>query len=321
LKAKDLKIVYMVTPDFAVSCLEGLITSKAHISLVVSQPDRPRGRGLKPFPSPVKQMALKKGLNVITPVKIRSGEFCEKLQKINPDLLFVAAYGKILSAKILAIPHLYPINVHASLLPRYRGAAPINWAIIRGEKKTGITIMKMNEKMDEGDMMIQRSIDIESEENSQSLHDRLAVMASEMTTESINMIAQGKEKFTPQDNAIASYAPMLKKENGLIDWNRKSSEIHDFVRGMNPWPGSFSFLNGRFVKIFLTQIEKSLSNEDINVLPGQITGLYKNSISVKTLDGIILIKELQQESRKRMPVEGFLQGSGVRSGDRFLNNR
>jgi len=317
---KRLKIVFMRTPDFAVPVLEGILSSDEEVCLVITQPDRPVGRGLKSMSSQVKKKALSLGLEVDTPDKIKASAFISKLKDLAPDIIIVAAYGKILPRAILDIPKLYPINVHASLLPKYRGAAPINWAIIRGEKETGITIMKMNEKMDEGDIMMKEKTSIEEDDDAETLHDRLAKLGGKLIREALLKIKSGNATFTEQSQLEATYAPMLKKEDGLINWRQESGAIHSFVRGMNPWPGAYTYLNAKLIKIFRTRMSAFVNRSKLDrSRPGQITDIFKDSIAVRTLDGSILIEELQKESKKRMSASDFIQGSGLKADDIFEN--
>ena len=207
-----MKIVFMGTPDFGAKTLEGLLETKALVKLVITQPDRPKGRGLNTTPCPVKKLAISKNIEVITPEKIKATSVMDKIKAIVPDLIVVSAYGKIIPKKILDIPSLYCINVHASLLPKYRGAAPINWAIVRGEEITGITIMQMNEKLDSGEIMFQKKLSIKSDEDSGTLHDRLALLGKESIKEAIEIIASDKASFTQQNDDLATFAPIIKKE-------------------------------------------------------------------------------------------------------------
>lgn len=315
-----MKIIFFGTPDFAVFTLEGILNSCENVSLVVTQPDKPRGRGLKLIPSPVKKFAASKGIEVITPNKIKSNDLVSTLRLVGPDVIIVSAYGKIIPKTILDIPKYYPINVHASLLPKFRGAAPINWAIINGEEKTGITIMKMNERMDAGDIIFQKEIPILPADDALSLHDKLAKLGSEMIVEALAKIKNRELSFTPQFEDEATYAPMLKKEDGVINWTQDSLKINNFIRGMNPWPGAYTYLEDKLIKIFKAEISKFIDNkiaEDSK--PGEIINIHKDSIAVRTKDGTILIKELQQESKKRMPAEEFIKGSQISGGKKFKN--
>ncbi len=315
-----MKIVFMGTPDFAVATFEGLLRTKSEICLAVTRPDSLKGRGLKPSPSAVKKLALKEKIDVVTPVKIKTSDFINKLKDIKPDLFVVSAYGKIIPKVILDIPKLYSINVHASLLPKYRGAAPINWAIIKGEEKTGISVIRMNEKMDAGEIMIKEEISIEKDENASSLHDKLAVMGKRLIAEAIEKISGNKATFEVQDESKATFAPMLKKSDGLIDWTMESADIHNFVRGMNPWPGSFTHLKGKTVKIYKTQtVDDKFDFSFKKCVPGQIIGLFGDYLAVRTRDTCILVKELQEESRKKLNAKEFTSGHENLTGEVFKN--
>jgi len=317
-----MRIVFMGTPEFAAKTLQGLAELNEELVLAVTQPDRPAGRGLKTIPSPVKNLAMDLGVEVITPEKIKSKEVLSKIKGSNPDLIIVSAYGKIIPRSILEIPKYYPINVHASLLPKYRGAAPINWAVINGEDKTGLTIIKMNEKMDEGDILMQREIVISPDDNASTLHDKLADMAKNFIQEAVKKIKTSEVEFTPQDHTKASCAPILRKEQGLIDWNKNSISVINFIRGMNLWPGSFTFLNKKSLKIFKALLPQYISQSILNGRKaGEIVAIHKDSFAVRTLDGVILIKDLQLESKKRLPAGEFIKGFKINIGDIFRNDR
>jgi len=314
-----MKIVFMGTPDFAVKTLEGVISSGEEICLVITQPDKPKGRGLKSIESPVKKIASKAGIEIETPVKLKNKDLISKLRDIKPDLFIVSAYGKIIPNVILDIPSLYSINVHASLLPKYRGAAPINWAIINGESETGITIMKINEKMDAGEIMFQEKTPIHKEDNASSLHDRLAETGKINIQKAIERIKDGSAKFTHQNEEEVTFAPMLKKEDGMIKWELASSDLYNFIRGMNPWPGAHTFLKDKMIKIFRTETCSLDDNDSLS--PGEIAGTYKEAIMVKTGRKGLLIKELQEESRKRLKAQEFIKGRGDISGLKFSSKR
>jgi methionyl-tRNA formyltransferase len=317
-----LKIVFMGTPHFASATLGKLIESGEDVSLVITQPDRPQGRGLNVAESPVKKLAVQNGIETLTPLKIKSKEVINRIREASPDLIVVSAYGKIIPSEILTIPKYYPINVHGSLLPKYRGAAPINWAIINGEEKTGITIMKMNEEMDAGDIMLQEETRISEDDNSETLHDRLAVIGGKLIVQAIDLIKSGKAQFKTQDESLVTFAPMLKKDDGLIKWQLPSKQIFNFVRGMNPWPGAFSFLGGKLVKIHAARLQVALANVDHQKQPtGSIIGITSDSLLVKAGDGAILLGELQFESKKRLKAKEFARGLGNMAGLKFTDSR
>ncbi|MEI8355643.1 MAG: methionyl-tRNA formyltransferase, partial [Deltaproteobacteria bacterium] len=245
-----LRIIFMGTPEFACPTLQRLIDRDEEVIAVVTQPDRPKGRGQKMVPPPVKELAGKHGIPTLQPVKVRAPEFIEVIKGMNPDLIVVVAFGQILPKTLLEIPLLGCINVHASLLPRYRGAAPLNWCIINGEAETGVTTMLMDAGLDTGAMLLKKTTPIDPDENSQSLHDRLSLVGAEILSETINMLVTGKLAPEQQDDALTCYAPMLKKEDGLINWNKDALTIKNMVRGMSPWPGAFTWLEGKMVKIY-----------------------------------------------------------------------
>ncbi|MBW2518250.1 MAG: methionyl-tRNA formyltransferase, partial [Deltaproteobacteria bacterium] len=242
-------IIFMGTPDFAVPSLQALHQEGYHLKQVVTQPDRPKGRGRKLVASPVKQKALELNLNLLQPVKPNTAEFAEKLRQIQPDLLIVIAYGHLLSENILQIPKIGAINVHASLLPKYRGPAPIQWAIINGETQTGVTTMFMDAGMDTGDMLISRPEPVWPTDTAASLHDRLAVLGADTLLQTLQQLADQKLQPSRQDHDSATYAPLLKKQDGRIDWQKTAEELEPFIRGMTPWPGAFTFHNQNRLKI------------------------------------------------------------------------
>jgi len=243
-------IIYMGTPDFAVPGLAAIHKAGHPIPLVVTQPDRPKGRGRKTTPTPVKATAIHLELTVEQPATIRSADFIEKLKRLEPDLFVVVALGQILSQELLDIPRMGAINVHGSLLPKYRGAAPIQWALINGEQETGITTMLMDAGLDTGDMLLSARTDITSEDTAQTLHDRLSTLGADLLVETINSLISNTITPVQQNNELASKAPLLKKGDGRIDWQKPAGAIDTFIRGMTPWPGAFSFMGDKRLKIF-----------------------------------------------------------------------
>ncbi len=294
--------------------LEALCNSKHELTAVVTQPDKKRGRGLKLAFTPVKVFAEKRGLKIYQPSLLKEESFIREISKISPDLLIVVSYGKILPKEVLDIPEIYAINLHASLLPKYRGAAPINWAIINGETETGITIIKMNEYMDQGDILTSRKVKIEPEDTAGSLSDRLARIGADSLLETIELIEKDKAVQLSQDDRAATFAPRIKKDDARIDWSKTSVEISNFIRGMNPHPGAFTYIGEKLVKIWKT---KSLSApEGYNA--GEIVGLKKEQgIVVSTGKGYLLITELQLEAKKRMRAVEFLRGHKVKIGQKL----
>ncbi len=304
-----MKIVFFGTNQFAVISLEALCNSRHELAAVVTQPDKKRGRGLKLAFSPVKVFAEERGLKIYQPSLLKEESFIDEISKISPDLLIVVSYGKILPKEVLDIPEMYAVNLHASLLPKYRGAAPINWAIINGETETGITVIKMNEHMDQGDIITSRKVKIEPEDTAGSLSDRLARIGADSLLETIELIEKGKAVQLSQDDRAATFAPRIKKDDARIDWSKTSVEVSNFIRGMNPHPGAFSYIGEKLIKIWKA---KSLSvPEGYNA--GEIVDLKKEQgIVVSTGKGSLLITELQLEGKKRMGAIEFLRGHKVK---------
>ncbi len=306
----SLSIIFMGTPEFAVSTLRALHRAGYRIPLVVTQPDRPRGRGRKTSPTPVKAAALELGLTVAQPPSIRNGEFVSQLKELAPDLFVVVAMGQILSRELLAIPRLGPINVHASLLPKYRGAAPIQWALIRGEARTGITTMLMDAGLDTGDMLLSAATDITDTDTAQTLHDRLSTLGAELLLETVSGLESQSITPIPQNHDQASKAPMLKKPDGRIDWQAPAEVIAAFIRGMTPWPGAFTFLDDRRLKIFSGR-PVPLTNP---APPGTVIRGFSNEIRVATGDQALAILELQEASGKRLSARDYLSGKPIAEG-------
>lgn len=304
-----MKIVFMGTPEFAVPSLNALLSSKKDVAAVVTQPDKPSGRGKKLTPPPVKVQALKAGLTVLQPERIKDEAFVNALREINPDVIVVAAYGRILPKDIIQLPRYGCINVHASLLPRYRGAAPINWAIINGEKETGITIMQMDEGLDTGGILLQKGIEITKEDTAGTLTEKLSGLGAGLLIEGLNAIEKGEIKAIPQDNSKASYAPMLKKEDGQIDWTKGAEDIYNMVHGMDPWPGAFTYYKGELWKAWKVRHGNTGKGR-----PGEILAADRDRIDVASKDSVISIIEIQPANKKRMPVSEFLRGHKVEAG-------
>ncbi len=309
-KNKIKKIVFMGTPDFAVPSLKALNQNGYEISIVVTQPDRPKGRGRKIIPPPVKSAALSLGYDIAQPASVRTDEFAERIEAIKPDLYVVAAFGRILPENLLAIPRIGAINVHASLLPKYRGSAPIQWAIINGEKKTGVTTMLMNKGLDTGDILLKDETMILSGDTSSILHDRLAEMGARLLIQTLRSIESDGLEPVPQDDAIATYAPLLKKKDGCIDWKLPAESIESFIRGVTPWPGAFTFHKDKRLKIF-----KAIAlRTDIDENPGRVINRFPGELIVATGKGALSILEIQSASGKRLPIINFLQGNHIPSG-------
>ena len=306
-----MKIVFMGTPDFAVPSLKALAEAGYEICGVFTQPDKPKNRGMTLQQSPVKQYALEAGLSVYQPAKMRDGEALAILRELKPDLIAVAAYGKILPVDILELPRLGCVNVHSSLLPKYRGAAPINWAILNGEEETGVTIMYMAEGMDTGDILAQAKTPIDINENAAQLFDRLAQLGADLLVEMVKGLEAGTVKPVPQDESRASHASMLSREQSPMDWTRTARQLHDQVRGLFPWPAATTVLDGVRCKILRT----ALSGETTNKAPGVVLQADKKGLRIACGDGGALdILELQPDGKKVMAAAAFLLGHPIPAG-------
>jgi methionyl-tRNA formyltransferase len=303
------RIVFFGTPDFAVPSLAALLEGPHHVVGVVCQPDRPAGRGQRLQAPPVKVLAEKHGVPVTQPQKLRDGAVAEVLRGWRPDLIVVAAYGRILPRQILALPPLGCINVHASLLPKYRGAAPIQWAILRGETVTGVTIMQMNERMDEGDILLQRSLQIFPGETYGDLQERLAALGAVALCDAVAEIREGRSVKTPQDDRAATLAPMIKKEDGGIDWSEPAETIVGRVRAYNPWPSTFTRLGGKLLKIHRASAVAAGHGEK----PGTVLMLGEK-VRIAAGQGVVDIAELQLEGRKRLKAEEFSRSGQLAVG-------
>ena len=306
-----MRIVFMGTPDFAVPSLKALVEAGHELCGVFTQPDKPKNRGMKLQQSPVKQYALEAGLTVYQPAKMRDGEALGMLRELKPDLIAVAAYGKILPVDILELPRLGCVNVHSSLLPKYRGAAPINWAILNGEDETGVTIMYMAEGMDTGDILAQAATPIDINENAAQLFDRLALMGADLLVETVKRLEAGLVKPVPQEESKASHASMLSREKSPMDWGRTARQLHDQVRGLFPWPSATAELDGVRCKVLRT----TLSGENSNKAPGTVLQADKKGLRIACGDGGVLdILELQPDGKKAMAATAFLLGHPISVG-------
>lgn len=308
-----MRIVFMGTPDFAVGSLQALCESGKHeILAVVTQPDRPKGRGNKLLQTPVKEYALAQGLTVYQPQKVKTPEFVELLHELQPELIVVAAFGQFLSKEILELPKYGCINVHASLLPKYRGAAPIQYAIIKGEKESGVTIMQMDIGMDTGAMLDKVVVPIEENTTMGELHDALREQGATLLLEVIDKIAAGTAVAEPQDNEQATYATLLDRSMEHIDWSKTAQEVHNLIRGFNPAPSTFTKLpNGKSLKIWGSK----MTGKSSAAAAGTVIETGKHSFFVACGEGVLEITEVQPESKKRMPAQVFLNGRGVQEGD------
>lgn len=306
-----MRILFMGTPDFAVASLRRLVEDGHEICGVLTQPDKPKNRGHKLAPTPVKEYALTKSLAVYQPVTLRNTEGLELVRSLNPELIAVAAYGKLLPEDILNVPPLGSINVHSSLLPKYRGAAPINWAILNGEDETGVTIMYMAEGMDTGDILAQTKTPIDLDENAAQLFDRLADMGAKLLVDTVAALEGGKVHSIPQDEAQATRAPMLSKELSPLNWVRTARQLHDQVRGLYPWPAATAILDGIRCKVLRTEI----TGETTGSAPGIVVQADKKGLRVACGDGRILdILELQPDGKKPMAAPAFLLGHPIPQG-------
>ncbi len=311
-----MKIVFMGTPDFAEKSLEAIYNSGHEILAVVTNPDRPKGRGMKMVSSPVKEFAVSKNLKIYQPEKVRKNiEFIEEIKKLQPDVICVVAYGKILPKEILDIPKLGCINVHGSLLPKYRGAAPIQWAVINGEKVTGVTTMYMDVGMDTGDMILKEEVNIGEDETTGELWDKLSEVGAKLLVKTLSQIEDGNAPRLPQGEDF-TMAPMLNKDMSKIDWNSKTAkEIKNLVRGLNPIMGTYSYLDDKKIKFWKVDV---LPLENENVENGTILkSNSKDGLYIKAKDGMIKVLEIQGENSKRMPIQDFLRGNELEEGKRF----
>lgn len=309
----NLRIVFMGTPEFAVPVLRQLIDHQEQVVAVVTQPDRPKGRGHKLTPPPAKLLAQAAGIPVLQPAKIRTESFLDELRAYRADVFLVAAYGRILTPAILGLPRLGCINVHGSILPKYRGAAPIQTAILRGERQAGVTIMQMDAGLDTGDMLRIGSLDIGDQDTSATLIPRLAELGGRLLLEVLAQAAAGNLTPSKQDDAQATLAPPLRKEDGKIDWQQPARAISCQIRALDPWPNAFTLVNGRQCKLFRPTVLAETSPEP----PGTVVRADKNGLVVACGQGLLAIDELQAEGKKRMPVQAFLLGHPLPPGTRL----
>ena len=325
-----MEIVFMGTPDFAKESLEAVYNAGHEILAVITNPDRPKGRGMKMIASPVKEFAVSKGLKVYQPEKIKNNEeIIDEIKKLNPDVICVVAYGKILPKEILEIPPKGSINVHGSLLPKYRGAAPIQWAVLNGDKKTGITTMYMDKGMDEGDMILKQEVEIGENETTGELWEKLSKIGGKLLVETLKQIDEGTAPREKQDEEKATMAPMLNKEMAKIDWEKMTAmQIKNLVRGLNPIMGAYSFLNNKKIKFWKVEIlqfendiflENKVQIEEIESLTNGtvVFASDKKGLYIKANGGIISVVEIQGENAKRMNVKDFLRGNKIEEFEVF----
>lgn len=324
-----MRVIFMGTPDFAVGALEALLDAGHRVVAVVTQPDKQRGRDRKLQYSPVKECALAHGLTVLQPAKIKAPEAVEELRKYEADIFVVAAFGQILSQEILEMPKYGCINIHASLLPKYRGASPIQYAILNGDDVTGVTIMQMNEGMDTGDILTMKAIPVEKNDTGGSLFEKLSVLGANLLIKTLPKIEAGEIIPVKQQEEDASHVRMLTKDMGRIDWKRDADALERLVRGMNPWPSAYCSFRGKSLKVWAAEVsfeeQKEESgyagffrhNENREINPGEVLLVTKDSICVQTGKGVLVLKEVQLEGKKRMPVQDFLLGCQVKAGEVF----
>ena len=307
-----MKIVFMGTPDFAVPTLEKIYISKFEIPLVITQPDRKKGRGKNLQAPPIKEAAERLGLQIEQPQKVK--EALEILKRISPDVIVVVAYGQLIPEEILGLPKYGCLNVHASLLPKYRGAAPIHWAVINGDDETGITIMQMDRGLDTGDMLAQDKIKININDTMENIHDKLSIQGAELMVEVLKKLPDGIERIS-QDDSLAGYAPKIQRDMEKIDWKKSAFDIHNLIRGLNPWPGAYTILEEENLKIWMSEI---VSLEGIHASPGTIINIDQNrGIDIQTGQGVVRLVELQQPGKKKMEARDFLKGKNLQIGSRM----
>lgn len=307
----------MGTPEFAVPSLRALIEGPDEVVAVITQPDRPKGRHGVPIPPPVKVLAQKHNIAVYQPEKVKDKAFLPQLKALNPDVIVVVAYGQILSREILDIPPKWCINIHASLLPKYRGSAPINWALINGEKVTGVTSMIVSAALDSGPILLKKEVPVGDDDDVSILHDKLSTAGGELLSETMDRIRKGDLTPVPQNESESTYFPMLEKKDGLIDWQKKAEEIRNRIRGLNPWPGTYTYLSGAMLKIFkadvvsITDCGLRIAELTSETTHGTVLDISDKGIVVATGEGNLSIKELQLEGKRRMTVSEFIRGHKI----------
>ncbi|ADH85070.1 methionyl-tRNA formyltransferase [Desulfurivibrio alkaliphilus] len=314
-RSRPYRIIYMGTPEFAVAPLQALLDHGEEVAAVVCQPDRPKGRGKKLSPPPTKELAEHKGIPVLQPSKIRTDEFLDEIRSYQPDLLVVAAYGRILPGPLLNLPPLGTINIHGSLLPAYRGAAPIQWAIINGEAETGVTIMQMDEGMDTGDILLQRRMPIHDDDTSGSLAARMSALGGQALVEALELLKADQLPPIKQDDTQATMAPLLCKTMADIDWKLPATKISCLIRGLDPWPLARTTLEGQILRLF----KPATASEPAGAPPGTITMLQpeNNLLGIATGEGCLLVEEIQREGGKRLPIGAFHRGHPLKLGQKL----
>lgn len=321
-----MRIVFMGTPDFAVGALEAILQAGHQVAAVVTQPDKPKGRGKEIQMTPVKACALSHGITVFQPVKVKEKEAVETLREYHADIFVVAAFGQLLSEEILSMPRYGCVNIHASLLPKYRGAGPIQWAIINGEEKTGVTIMQMDKGLDTGDMLLKEEVSIDPKETGDSLHDKLAAVGAGLIVEALAKLERGELVPEKQKEEETCYAKRLQKSMGRIDWQQSAKKLDCLIRGLISWPGAYTVLRGKNLKIWEVEAvgesesaakRWSEQPDPVHTVPGTVVGVEKDAFYVKTGTGLMKVLAVQPEGKKRMPVKEFLLGYQVKIGEQL----
>ncbi len=310
-----MRVIFMGTPDFSVETLEALIAAEHDVCLAVTQPDRPKGRGKETQASPVKEKALFHGIPVYQPRRVRDPECVEELRKYHADVIVVVAFGQILPASVLELTPYGCVNVHASLLPKYRGAAPIQWAIIEGETVTGVTTMQMDEGLDTGDMIMKTEVPVSEDETGETLHEKLSAAGAALCVETLRALEDGTAVFEKQGESPTAYARMLTKELGNIDWTEPAVRIERLIRGLNSWPSAYTYWNGKLMKIWRAEVLQTQPEDAGDIRPGTIAAVGRDSFTVRTGDGDLRILEVQMPGKKRMETGAFLRGNTMETGD------
>lgn len=308
------KLIFMGTPQFAVPTLQALIEKGHEILAVVTQPDRPKGRGRKQVPSPVKELAAAHQIKVLQPQNVSDDHFCGQIRKMEPDMAIVVAFGQILKKNLLTIPGWGVINIHASLLPKYRGAAPIQWAILNDESKTGLTVMRMDEGLDTGPILLQKEVPILEDETAGQLHDRLSELAGQLIVEVLTDMAKTQVKEIPQDDSLASYAPKIESRDCLVDWKKPATKISCLIRALDPRPGAYTLLEGKQIKLFSSSV---VDRSGLDGVPGRVVRHTRESIHVDAGQGTIGVREIQYPGKKRLSIPDFLRGFPLPEGTIF----
>ena len=311
-----MRAVFMGTPEIAATVLKSVLASRHEVVAVVTQPDKPKGRGHEMAFPPVKEVALEAGIPVLQPQRAKDEAFIEELRTINPDIILVAAYGKLLPAAILDMPKFGCINVHASLLPKYRGASPIQWAVLNGDEKSGVTIMHMAETMDTGDIIITEEVVLAEDETAGSLHDKLAAIGGPLLITAMDALETGRAPRIRQNEEEATHVKMLDKTMGNLDFSKPALQLERWIRGLNPWPTAYTKLNGKMCKLWKAEVipAEELGKETRGTEPGTVIATAKDSFDVFTGDGALRVKELQIEGRRKMTAEEFLRGFSLETG-------